>query len=156
MYFSAERVGVGGMEVEEKEVCVCEGGFGVSGWHSHLSSSFACGDGIIALTTRGYPLSKKGKKSHIRVDRLLRCTLGAITPIPLPPSRHPTPIPHAPPKQLSRWVSRVMKFKGEIQLRIWVMSYDLKSVRSHLGKSWKSHPSHTPSSSVFTTMECGV
>lgn len=23
MYFSAERVGVGGMEVEEKEVCVC-------------------------------------------------------------------------------------------------------------------------------------
>lgn len=48
----------------------------------------------MALTTRGYLLSKRGKKSHTRVDRLLRRTLGAITPIPLPPTRHPTP--HTP------------------------------------------------------------
>lgn len=63
----------------------------------------------MARATPGYPLSKGEKKPRARDDRLLHRTHGAIALLPL--LHTPSPLPH---EQLSR----VMKSKGEIQLRI--------------------------------------
>lgn len=66
----------------------------------------------MALTTRGYPLSKGG-------GDLTPGTIAYYTvPLVLAPRSHRRNPPPPNPKQLSRPAWRVMKFKGEIQLRI--------------------------------------